>query len=223
MSDDQKPADDAARLAALEAKLAERRQPQVVKDHGYCLGLKTITLNPKHPKFDDVLKKYGRTDAITTLREHTRLTYWEIRPSYPVARSADRIDFDNLDMANGPDVAEKRAQAPCSKTTQFIGRAYVKETTALKKLSTLLKRSWIELAQNEEGKWGAKATYWKVCKESGRLTALEQQALDERRAKTLQPTVAQDTRPFGLFGRFDEALHPKPDPYHEGSGRTMGL
>ena len=33
MSDDQKPADDAARLAALEAKLAARREPETVKDH----------------------------------------------------------------------------------------------------------------------------------------------------------------------------------------------
>jgi len=33
VSENQKPADDAARLAALEAKLAERRRPEVVKDH----------------------------------------------------------------------------------------------------------------------------------------------------------------------------------------------
>ena len=195
----------------------------VIKDHGYCLGLKTITLNPKHPKFDDVVSKYGETPAITTLGKHTRLTYWEILPAYPVARSADQIDLSNLDLANGSERAQQRAQAPCTKATDFIGRAYVKEATAIKKLSHLLKKSWIELAKTEDDKWGAQATYWKVCEDSGRLTALEQQSLEERRAKTLTPTVEQDIRPFGLFGRFDEALHPKPDLYHEGSGRTMGL
>lgn len=198
-----------------EDLFAERGE--VVQEHGACSGLKTKRLNTKWFLFDELMEKFADSDAITKSGENVFITFFEIKPYWPVSNTVNRkspVTFNRVSNV------ENYSGVPCEVVTTRSPKSYKKSSTALKKMHDTLKFPWSRLVQGSDGRWCAETTFWKPI--HGTMTIEQRVTLANRVKETLKPSVQQDNLAFGLFTIDNNASHPPALEMEEGSGITMG-
>ncbi len=194
----------------------------VVDRYGVCDGLKTIKLEPNHPYYKRILRKYEKQDAMSLKEDVIYLKLFQLPPTLPVLRGIGDFKPGRHDFAVSERDAERVSGGPVVRSSKMLTKQWKRRATAEKNHSALHTESWARLKQGPDGLWGTEIDFWEIDQDSLSLTLHERSDLQSRLSRPLTSQVEQDELSFGLFENIDLSLHPVQPDGEEGSGIPMG-